>query len=315
VVSAVCICLFALNLSATPLVKHVFIVSIDGGKPAVMALSEMPVLNQLVREGAASWTAATILPSVTLPSHTSMLTGVRPDKHHILWNDWRPRKGVVQVPTVFAEAKNGGFSTAMFVGKEKFRHLAQPGTLDYFEYGIPGPKANEGPCASSACLAATPKPGTVLAATVGREAAQYILTNRPNLCFIHLADPDRAGHKYGWGSPEQIKAFAEVDAALGVVVNAIRQAGIADDSVLIITADHGGHRKTHGNKWAEDVDIPWIAWGHGVRKHSAILVPISTCDTTATALWLLDLPLPITLDGRPITSAFQASPHLTAGRR
>ena len=65
---------FALTLSAAPRTEHVFIISIDGGKPAVIAQSAMPVLNRLVREGACSWTATTIYPSITLPSHTSMLT-------------------------------------------------------------------------------------------------------------------------------------------------------------------------------------------------------------------------------------------------
>jgi predicted AlkP superfamily pyrophosphatase or phosphodiesterase len=91
----------ALSLLVSPRAKHVFIVSIDGGKPAVIAQSAMPVLKRLAEEGACTWAASTIYPSLTLPSHTSMLTGVGPDKHHVLWNSWKPRKGVVGVPTIF----------------------------------------------------------------------------------------------------------------------------------------------------------------------------------------------------------------------
>ena len=280
--------MMALAASGSPGADHVFIISIDGGKLAVIAQSDMPVLKQLVEEGACTWTASTIYPSVTLPSHTSMLTGVGPDKHHVLWNSWKPQKGVVGVPTIFAEAKRAGFSTAMFVGKEKFRHLVQPGTVDEFEFGPAGLK----------------KPSTVISRIVAEGAARYILEHKPNLCFIHFTDPDNAGHKYGWGSPQQIKAFSEVDAALAEIVKAIEAAGIRQESVVIITADHGGHGKTHGGKTPADMQIPWVAWGKSVKRGLTITEPVMTCDTAATALWLLGVPVPKGFDGKPVTSAF-----------
>ena len=84
--------------------QHVIVISFDGGKPAVIAESEMPVLKRLAAEGAHTWVANTIFPPKTLPSHTSMTTGVGPDKHQILWNDWMPIRGFVKVPTMFSLA-------------------------------------------------------------------------------------------------------------------------------------------------------------------------------------------------------------------
>ena len=147
--------------------------------------------------------------------------------------------------------------------------------------------------------------GTVLADKVAAQAAAYIVQHKPNLCFIHFADPDSVGHKFGWGSPQQLEAFAKTDAALDVVVKAIGQAGIADETVVIVSADHGGHGRTHGSKNPEDMQIPWIAWGKGVKRGFAITAPVNTCDTAATALWLLNVPCPPSLDGTPVTSAFQ----------
>jgi predicted AlkP superfamily pyrophosphatase or phosphodiesterase len=278
----------ALASQGSPRASHVFIVSIDGGKPAAIAASEMPVLKRLVGQGACTWAANTIFPSLTLPSHTSMLTGVGPDKHHILWNTWEPQNGVVAVPTIFAEAKRAGFSTAMFVGKAKFRHLLQPGTVDKFEF-------------DQAQQAAS---GTVGSGIVAKEAARYILENKPNLCFIHFTDPDDAGHEYGWGSPQQIKAFSRVDAALGEILKAIEAAGISKETVLLVSADHGGHARTHGQRSPEDMLIPWIAWGKSVRRDFSITALVTTYDTAATALWLLGLPVPESFDGKPVASAF-----------
>jgi len=294
--------LCALVAWASPHAEHVFIISIDGGKPAVIQQSDMPVLKRIVAEGAHSWSAQTIFPCKTLPAHTSMLTGVGPDKHKVLWNDWIPTNGLVRVPTVFSQAKAAALSTAMFVGKEKFRHFLVPGTVDEFCF-------NQGHSTEVSKVVAgqseVTKEGTVLAKFAAEDAAPYILRRTPNLCFIHFTDPDDVGHKYGWGSEQQMKAFGNVDAALGIILEAIRRAGIASDSVVIITADHGGHAKTHGLNTPDDMTIPWIVWGHHVKKGFEITAPVVTYDTAATTLWLLGVPRPKNLDGYPVGSAFE----------
>ncbi len=265
---------------AAPRAQHVFIVSFDGGKPAVMQESAMPVTKAMAAQGAATWLAQTTFPSITLTSHTSMLTGVGPAKHKVLWNDWIPSRGLVQVPTVFGLARQRGYTTAIFAGKPKFRHLNVAGTLDEFQ--IPSYSAQ----------------------IVARAAAKYIVEQKPNLTFIHFADSDVAGHKYGWGSPQQIQSFADEDVALQILRDAIKAADIENDSVMILTADHGGHDKTHGSNSPEDMTIPWIAWGASVKPNFTITAPVTTYDTAATALWLLDLPVPAEFDGKPVESAF-----------
>jgi predicted AlkP superfamily pyrophosphatase or phosphodiesterase len=291
----------ALAAPAAPRVNHIFIVSIDGGKPSVIARSDMPVLKKLAAEGAFTWKATTIYPPVTLPSHTSMLTGLGPETHHVLWNEYEPEKGVVQVPTVFSIAKQAGFSTAMFVGKEKFRHLVVPGSVDEFSFNQAAAGERQKKMANEFGIM---DEWTVLAKTVSSDASNYIVQKKPNLCFIHFTDTDDAGHQYGWGSYEQRKAFADVDAALGVVLDAIRQAGIADDTVIIVTADHGGHLDTHGWNTPADMTIPWVIWGKGAKKNFKIPGRVHIYDTAATALWLFGLSCPDCL-GKPVTSAFE----------
>jgi predicted AlkP superfamily pyrophosphatase or phosphodiesterase len=213
------LCVFLPACAAAPLVEHVFIISIDGGSPASIERSAMPVLQKLVKQGAHTWSAQTITPSLTLPAHASMLTGVGMDRHKVTWNDWSPTNGFAQAPTVFAAAKPAGISTAMFVGKEKFRHLAQPGTVDEFNYDSGASQIVSKSASGGGDLK---KEGNVFAQAVAANAASYIARHKPGLCFIHFADPDSAGHKYGWGSPEQLASLADVDAGLGVILKAIR---------------------------------------------------------------------------------------------
>lgn len=287
-------------LRAQRLVDHVFVISFDGGKPAVIAESEMPTLKRLVTEGAVTWTAQTIFPSKTLPSHTSMLTGLSPAKHHVLWNNLEPARGIIQAPTMFAIAKRADptLTTAIFAGKAKFQHLLQTGSLDMFDFK--GPR-REMPAGEALEIEASVNP----AQTVAKAAAAYIVEKKPNLCFIHFPDPDSAGHKSGWGSPEQKEAFKVSDEALSQVVQALQKAKIDQTSVIIISADHGGHLKTHGENIPDDMIIPWIAWGKGVKKNFTISQAVTTFDTAATALWLLGVPLPTDFDGRPVKQAFE----------
>ena len=290
----------ATALPAAPKPAHVVIVSIDGGKPAVLKEVAPPTLMKLAAEGAVTWEASTIFPSKTLPSHTSMLTGVGPDKHQVLWNDYMPIRGFVKAPTVFnlLRAKEPEAITAIFAGKMKFRHLWQNDTLSLFDFG--GPQTP------------TPAAGTpeieknkIPSQTVAKQFAEWLKTNKPRLAFVHFADVDSAGHKDGWGSPQQKETIKVTDQALYQVRRAIEDAGLAANTVVIVSADHGGHDKTHGLNIPDDMLIPWIAWGTGVKKGHTITQKVTTYDTAATALWLLDVPIPADWDGKPVTEAFE----------
>jgi len=282
---------FASAQTAAARARHVVILSFDQASPAGIAKAQMPLFKQMAAQGAHTWEAYTIVPSLTLPSHTSMLTGVGVQKHQVLWNNYEPQRGLVQVPTIFSLAKEKGLGTAMFVAKEKFRHLVLPGSVDTF---------------------ACPKDG--LAASVARAFAENYGRTKPALCFVHFADPDVKGHEFGIDSPEKMQAYADTDAALKTIRDAVAAAGVLDSTVFILTADHGGHdikdkegktRGTHGDATTDDVTIPWIAWGKGVKPGFTVTAPVVQYDTAATALWLLGVPVPESFWGRPVTSAFQ----------
>ena len=285
--------LFHPNLAgAAPRVKHVFIISFDQGNPALIERADMPTFHQMVAEGAHTWSAYTVVPSVTLPSHTSMLTGVGVQAHQVLWNSYVPTNGLVKVPTIFSLAKARGLVTAMYVGKEKFKHLLLPGSVDSFVWPQPEDDAK------------------AVAQAFAGEVAQL----KPNLCFIHFRDPDTEGHAHGANSPEKLQALKDCDGALKVIKDAIAAAGLADSSVIILTADHGSHDTknkagntvgTHGSAETVDVLIPWVAWGKSVKKDFTITAPVVQYDTAATALWLLHVPLLESFWGRPVTSAFK----------
>jgi hypothetical protein len=280
---------------AGALTDHVVVISLDGLRPDAIDAFALRTLQRLRREG--SWTgwATTVVPSHTLPSHTSMLTGVSPAAHGITWNtDETAARGLVTVPTVFGLARRDGFGTAAFFSKAKFRHLQVPGTLDY----------TQAPRGSDMWLATR---------TVG-DVVDYLRHARPQLLFIHLSDTDYAGHGFGWMSAPYRWAARRVDAAVARILRAADDAYGPGRYTVIVTADHGGHGRRHGTDDPRDVLIPWIAWGRGVLPGNELGVPVRTMDTAATVLWLLGSPAPDGWEGVPVTAAF-AAPASPAPRR
>jgi predicted AlkP superfamily pyrophosphatase or phosphodiesterase len=268
------------------LTRNVILVSIDGLRPDAIDHFKATTLQRLVREGSSSMSARTIMPSTTLPSHTSMLSGEPPDEHGVFWNNVHSaEKDHVDVSTVFSVAREHGYRTAAFFSKAKFGALQRPGTLDYSQ--APGGWWGRWP--STRTIA---------------DVRSYLETDKPNLLFVHLSDPDRAGHSSGWMSADYGRAVIDADIAVKNLMQAADTAYGAGNYSLLVTADHGGHAYGHGTSDPLDVTIPWIAWGRGVTA-GVLKESIDTFDTAPTVLWLLGVKEPDAWDGDAVVEAFQ----------
>lgn len=253
--------------------ERVVVVSFDGMRPDAMEKAETPHLHSMMAAGAHTAKAQAVFPSITLVNHTSMISGVGPAKHGVDWNTYAPEKGAIAVPTMFDLAKAKGLVTAMIAGKEKFRHLDRPGTIDHL-------RINEGDAAS-----------------VAADAIAILKESRPQLMFVHFRHADSEGHDHGWMSDEQIEAIKEEDQALGMLLNALSALDMLDTTAVIATADHGGSEKTHGTTDPIHMTIPWIAVGAEIPVRGALTQSITTYDTAATAAEILGLDIPATWDG------------------
>lgn len=266
--------------TATPITRpaRVLILSIDGFRPDAIELTPMRNLQTLMQESAYSLVAQTIFPSATLPSHASMLTGLCPAKHGVDWNDYIPGLGYANGTDIFDLAHAAGLRTVMVVGKEKLRQITEPKSTDVFEF------INDR--------------DVVIAARVAE-----LIPEGFGLMFVHFPTPDWMGHEYGWLSPEQFSVLFRADEALQTILDALKAAGMREDTLIIVTADHGGHNTTHGSRQLEDMTIPWIISGPGVR-HMVLFTDVNTTDTAATVAWALGLPLQSEWDGLPVLEAF-----------
>jgi arylsulfatase A-like enzyme len=268
---------------------HVLIISMDGLRPDAIPRFRPRGLSRLVCEGSYSLEAQTIVPSRTLPGHMSMVSGEPPEVHGVLHNnDPDASRWEVDVPTIFALAHEHGLTTAGIFSKTKFRQLYEPGTLDHADQPL-----NH--------LDLRPAWRTV------DEAEFAIRRLRPNLLFVHFAEPDYIGHLLGWmGRPYRWSVTWTDRAVAKLLLTADRVYGPANYTV-ILTSDHGGSGMSHGSADPVDTSIPWVAWGRGVRGGTTLGAGIRTMDTAATALWLLGVERPEEWIGQPVTDAFFAA--------
>jgi predicted AlkP superfamily pyrophosphatase or phosphodiesterase len=254
----------------------VAILSVDGLRADVLAKLDLPNLHGLAARGAYTWSARTVTPSQTLPGHASMLSGEDPKIHRITWdwNEFKPERGYIAVPTVFSVAKAAGLRTVMVVGKPKLQHLAPPGTTDSFVLTERGDwdVANE----------------AILQAGIGFD-----------LLFVHFPDVDYAGHAEGWMSAAYSAKVVEVDEAIGRLL-----AALPPQTTVILTADHGGKDRDHGLDIPENMTVPWIVAGPKVVRRGEMAGPVKATDTAATALWVLGLSLPGACPGQVIREPF-----------
>ena len=267
-----------LTPTPAPHASRVLILSIDGLRPDAISLAPMPNLLALMQNSAYTLNAQTVDPSVTLVSHTSMLVGVCPSKHGVTWNDYTPENGYAIGTDIFDLAHAAGLQTVMYVGKEKLRQITEPSSTDIFVY------------INDRDLVIT----------------EQLIENFPQdfgLLFVHFPTTDWMGHEYGWLSPEQLSVVYRADEALGQILAELDARGLRDETLIIITADHGGHDTTHGTKRPEDMTIPWIASGPGIQS-KVLTTQVHTMDTAATAAFALGLPIPPEWDGVPVYEAF-----------
>ena len=250
----------------------VAIISIDGLRPDALLTIGAPNILALAARGAYTWQAQTILPSLTLPSHVSMLSGFTPDVHGVVWDEYIKEKGPIPVPTLFGVARSFGRRTAVMAGKQKFAYFCEGAGTDV-------------------CAITSKGDDEVTSGAVSSRAV--------DLLFVHLPDVDVNGHSNGWMSDAYLTAVRRADLAVGRIVSSLPA-----DTTVIFSADHGGHLSEHGSSQASDMTVPWIIAGPRIAQGRRLSSAIRTVDTAATAAYVLGFPLQPGAAGRPVLEAF-----------
>lgn len=235
----------------------------DGLRPDAISEAQTPNLYRFMQRGAWTLRGRSVIPSITLPCHLSIFYSAPPAEHGTKENNFIPmnptRKGLIE------HLRDQERRCALVHNWEPLRDLNRPGWLEYSFFINTGYDLD----------------GDEIMAQTARTVLDDL---RPDFLFVYFASVDVAGHIHNWMSDEYLQQATLVDALIGQLLD-----HIPADTHILIHSDHGGHDNTHGTELAEDMTIPWMIAGPGIRQGYEIQRPVSLLDTAPTVAACLEV--------------------------
>lgn len=282
--SAACSNIWAAQFNNT---QQVVLISVDGLRADTVNSEHMPLLDKRLKRGAYySLKARNVMPSNTLPNHASMLSGLDPSHHHVLFNhdllvrQLRFREPDFALPTLFSVVKSEGGSVAAFVSKNKLSYLFDKAPLDYLHIEANTDIEHYMQGESSRSLIDA--------------YMQTVPDNRYTFTFFHFREADTVGHEFAWMSNEYLQTVKVVDHQLDRLLSFIWRPNTA----IVITSDHGGFENHHKADIPQNRTIPWLMLLPGRSGGKMLTFPVSVVDTAPTIAWMLGLKWPGQMQGK-----------------
>lgn len=270
---------------------HVVVIGFDGLSPDGLEHANTPTFDRIIAEGSSTMHARAVLPTSSSTNWASMIMGAGPEQHGITSNSWERDNFTLPAitqsepflfPSIFhliREQKSSGEIGAIYHWGG-FGRLFEKSDVDFDE-----------------------NPATEEETAVN--ASSYIKVKNPLFTFIHFDHIDHAGHEYGHGTKEYYASVEKADSLLAEVMKAIAASDMAENTMVIISSDHGGTGKGHGGESLDEIEIPFILWGKGIRKNYQIKYPVYQYDNAATVAHALNIQTPRAWIGKPVIEAFE----------
>ena len=241
--------------------KKVILILVDGMRPDGFLQCGHSFPAEMLAHSVHDLAARTVMPSVTLPCHMSLFHSVTPERHGILTNTYvpqvRPVRGICEV------LRAAGKSCSFFYNWEELKDLSRPDSLAtacYVSGHVYGyEEAN--PRVTKACL-------------------DNMAAGGSDFSFLYLGWTDAAGHNNGWMSDEYMRS---IRGSLDCIRSVCEAAD--DDTLVVLTADHGGHGRSHGSDMDEDMTIPILFWNRTFSSRE--ITGTSILDIAPTVLSVL----------------------------
>lgn len=261
--------------------KYLVLISIDGFRPDFYLDKSWPapMLQQMATEGSHAKQMKGVFPSITYPSHTTMVTGTRPAEHGILFNSRFGGESYyfeyesIHSKTIWDAASDAGLTTA---------NVGWPVTLHApFNYNVPISGALQNSGIHEDPIRAFTFPigffdelereatGTIQGDDLSNsnpskenrvaEIVAYIAKkSAPNVMTVALQHTDSYQHRYGRDHKKVRRAVSAADRAISRIVEAYENLGILEETVFLVGGDHGFsdiHTVLAPNVWLSDAGI------------------------------------------------------------
>lgn len=294
------ICFFALftGCSTAPdkpkewIAQHVIFIGLDGWGGYSVDKADMPNVKKLMADGSYTFQKRSVLPSSSAVNWASMFMGAGPELHgYTEWGSKTPdlpsrvvtRYGIF--PSIFGLLRDAYPDAEIGYEYEwgGMQYLAEMKAMN-FSMQVKNYKTNQDTTAIIAC--------------------NYIKEAKPNLFAVIYDDPDAVGHHAGHDTPEYYEVLKNLDEYVGRIIQAVKDAGMYDETIFIVTSDHGGINKGHGGKTMAEMETPFIISGKNVKKGFKFDESMMQYDVAATIAYIFRLEQPQVWIGRPMKQVF-----------
>lgn len=242
--------------------RHVVVISIDG-MPSSYYMQpppglQIPNLRRLMSEGSFAEAVEGVYPTVTYPSHTTIVTGRMPAGHGIYTNlssrqagknsqDWFWFAKAIRARTLWQEAQEHHLTTAsvawpVTVGSEinwNVPEIWDPAKGEHADALYVARFMNPITALQVGVALGMPQSGTEDDLNRTRLTSYFIAKHRPNLTLLHLEGLDLTQHETGPRVPEANAALERIDTHVGELLATIKQAGMENSTDVFIVSDHG----------------------------------------------------------------------------
>lgn len=228
---------------------RVFLIGVDGAG-TFFRVADTPCIDRIMKNGACTYNADTAIPSISAQCWGSMLLGVSPDTHK-LTNSYvetheYPTDSVN--PSLFRRIREvyPDADLASFSNWDPINHGIVEHNLDV-KFSSDGDEE------------------------LTEKIVAYLDHASPKFMFVQFDTVDGAGHSKGYGSAHHLDVLNEVDGFIGKIYDKLEERGLLENSLFIVTADHGGTPGgDHGGVTEAELKIYFGAVGDGVKKNGEI---------------------------------------------
>lgn len=277
--------------------KRVLVITFDGIRTDGLQEAYTPNIDSIIAGGALSMNTRDVMPSITMPNYTSILTGSDPEITGVTDNKWLISNHKLPpltadedgyYPSVFKVLKDGvpDIKTSFFWNWEP---LINPFNRKYIDTAV--------------------WDGILQYPGLFDKAFEFMESNRevPTFTFLYTVHTDHVGHDYAWMSKEYIKSIEEGDVQVGILLDKMKAAGIYDDTHIFFITDHGGINKGHGKVSKEEMIVPWAVQGPGIKRGFTITEDNFTKNTASLIVDLFGLEQPAEWTGKVPESIYEGS--------
>ena len=252
--------------------KHVAVIGIDG-MGIYNRLTPTPCMDQIFEQGAVTWDARSLDPTISAQNWGAMLIGTNPEVH-----------GLTNAIVSLEPYRNAQWPTVFTRIREKMpqARLATMTCWGPITTGIVEPDLDM----TRVIDRDTPLTDSIVAC---------VTEEQPTFLFVQLDEVDGAGHRNGYGTPGHLEQITYTDGLVGRIHDAYEKAGILKDTLFLVIADHGGIRTAHGGYTPDEYMIFLGVAGESVEADS--IGPASTRDVAAIVLYALGLEIPAYTEG------------------